>query len=224
MSVTATTIIANVDVDLKDVDSSGAAAYQQFLEADLLDYLNAAEGAIVMLKPDASVTTASSTLAAGTKQSLPTGGILLMDIYRNMGVSPGTTPGTTIVRVDIKVKNAIDPAWHTATAAAVVQEYMYDSNNPKVFWVSPPQPSSGFGYVEMAYSKIPTKIASTATAINLDDIYEEPIRAYMMHRALAKLADQSPQAAQRSAEWLNVFLRLMGQKESAKIYYGADRK
>ena len=62
----------------------------------LLDYLNDAQREIVLFRPDASTTNESFTLAQSAKQSLPSGGLRLLDVYKN--ISPNTNPVTIIER------------------------------------------------------------------------------------------------------------------------------
>jgi hypothetical protein len=213
MSTTATTIIAECAKDLLDVTKAKAVAYTHWSEAEWLTYLNDAEKEIVGLKHDAYIVDESVVLVAGIKQSIPSGGIQLIKVTCNMGVSPGTTPGAAITLVGRDILDAISPSWATETAAATVVLYMYDIKNPLNFYVSPPQPSSGFGYVAMAYAKVPTKLASTATAINLGDEYIPALKALMKSYAYAKDSDSSPDSATMSINWYKKAMAALGQME-----------
>jgi len=62
----------------------------QMTTANALGWLNDAQRAIVIVKPDASTVIRSITLVPGTKQSIA--GLKLMSVVRNMGAS-GSTPG-----------------------------------------------------------------------------------------------------------------------------------
>ena len=48
---------------------------------ELLGWLNDGQREIVLLKPDANTSSGPESLGAGIKQTLPTGGILFIDIF-----------------------------------------------------------------------------------------------------------------------------------------------
>lgn len=149
--------------------------------AELLDYLNAGISAIVASKPDVSVTTGNITLTASTpKQSLPAGGIQLLDIIRN-----AASPYTAIRQVERNHLNHIDPDWANTTGA-VVKHYSYDKRNPKVFWVYP-APSSGIS-IEAVYAVQPTRLTSASDTIPIDDLYENALYLFVLALAYAKNA------------------------------------
>ena len=175
-------------------------------------FLKSAQRQAVIIKPDISVTTAAVVLVEGTKQSLPTGAIMLIDIIRNMGAA-GTTPGTPIFPVDKDIINVVNPAWHTDTGAATVKFYVYDKKNPLVFYVSPPQPAAAFGYVEMAYSVTPADPAGIGSAITLGDIYETILIDLMLYYAYSINADQSQFAWERSKVHWNNAVMALGRKD-----------
>jgi hypothetical protein len=153
--------------------------------AEHLKAVNDGMKAICIFKPDAYTVSESVTLAAGVEQDLPTGGTQLVAITRNMGVSPGETRGERIKLIERAVLDAMDPDWASQTASATVDYYMYDPKFPTIFSVSPPQPATAFGYVEMIYYKTPTEIASDATIL-VPDIYRPVLLDYVLYRAFAK--------------------------------------
>jgi len=196
------TILASAIVDKAEIillDTTNV----RWAATELLAYLNEGQRAIVLLKPDTNVTTDSYALIAGTKQRIPDGtsdyqnatpttlpaGIMLIDVERNMGTG-GATAGRAVTIVDIRIMDTNDPDWHAATAAAEVKHYMFDIRNPKVFYVTPPQPTSGFGYIEVSYSSLPADVIISA-AITLDDIYSDVLLDYILYRAYQKDADYS---------------------------------
>ena len=73
----------------------------------------------------------------------------------------GTDPGTVIDPTDLQLLNAVNDDWHNATPSAIVQAYVLDERYPKLFYVYPPQPSSGQGWIDMAYSAIVADIIAT---------------------------------------------------------------
>lgn len=193
---------------------------------DWLRYLNSGETQLVYFKPSANPKTDVFVLVEGPRQSLPTSGIELVDITRNMGTD-GLTPGDTIHKVDPKDLDETMPAWRSASAAATVLNFMFDPNNRKEFEVYPPQPSSGFGYIEAIYSELPTKIVksgeSYAVAINLDDEYAEALKNYMIYRALRIDAQVSDAAYRRSLDSWNLFVTQIGRKDLVETRLPAKR-
>lgn len=184
-------------------------------EAEMLQYLNDGQREIVLLKPDANVTTASAVCVAGTKQSLPTGGIALIDVIRNMGIG-GATPGNAPFRTTKDTLDRHDPTWHTTTASATTEAWWMDERNPTVFYVYPPQPTSSFGYLELAYTANPTDIATTATAISLPDIYAGAMLDYLLYRCSQKAVAYSPEWTQRASTYYGSFMQSLGLKEQTE--------
>lgn len=184
--------------------------------ADLCTFGSYAETAIVLRKPDAYVKNLAFILVAGTKQTI-SDAILIFDIFRNMGTA-GTTPGTVITKVEKGVMDAVLPSWHTADASATVKHWMYDPDDPQTFLVYPPQPTSGFGYVDGKWSAFPPAI-TVGSNITLDDIYREPILDYILFRAYSVDGALAPNAAQRATAHAQLFLNSIGSKESIEEFY-----
>lgn len=178
-------------------------------DTTLLGYLNDGQRAVVLLKPNANVTNTAVQLAAGTKQSLPTGGMGPIKVTRNMG-SDGSTAGDSITFVDMEQYNYLESDWHTETAAATVEVYMYDQNDPTHFYVAPPQPATP-GYIELLYTATPTDVATTGTAITLNDIYSGLLVNYMLYRAYATEIDEISSVL--SGKYYEMFLAELGGKE-----------
>lgn len=128
---------------------------------ELLRWLHDGQRDIVLLKPDAHTKSEAMVLAISeTKQNLPTGGIQLLDVVRNMGTG-GSTPGRAVTRTERYILDAQRPNWNTETGSATVKHYMFDERNPKVFYVYPPQPAASPGYVEVVYSASPDPLIDT---------------------------------------------------------------
>jgi len=194
----------------------------RWTEAELLGWLNDAQREVTLLKPDTNVTTAEYPLIAGTKQTIPDGtssyqnsdsatldaGIVLIGVKRNMGTN-GTTPGRAITIIDMRIMDTNNPDWHSDTEAAETIHYMFDIKNPKVFYVTPPQPASAFGYVEVAYSSIPADLAAASSAITLDDIYSNVLLDYVLYRAYQKDADYAKDNA-RVQGYYSSFMGALG--------------
>jgi hypothetical protein len=158
----------------------------RWTSTELLGWLNDGQRDIVMLKPDANTKSDKHQLAVGTKQTLPTTGLIFVDIVRNV-TSAGIATGTTIKPIARDQLDAQLPAWHSEAAATNVKYFMYDSRNPKEFYIYPP--SAGSNYVELVYAYLPADIAAITAVINLDDIYANALVDYMLHKAYSKDAE-----------------------------------
>lgn len=206
-TILASTIIGRARVILRDEDS----ADYTWTDAYLLGVLNDGQRATVLLKPDSNVTNSAVQLAAGTKQTIPTGGIHLVKVTRNMG-SAGTTAGKPIHLVDMEQMGFLED-FHDATASPIVESYMYDDDDPTHFYVDPPQPATPY-YIEMVYTSNPTDIATTATAISLNDVYQGALLNYLLFRAYAIEDDANSKAL--SDTYYNLFLADLGMKTQAE--------
>lgn len=202
-TLTAQSIVDKVETTLQDTGNN------TWGEAELLGYLNDAIEKICSLKPDAYVVTAPVQLVAGVKQALPAGGTALKDIIRNMGTD-GSTPGNAVILVGRADMNAALPGWMAASANATVVHWIYEpKEDPKVFYVYPPQPATAMGYVEMRYAAVPAAIALGAV-IPIDDNHENAIMLFMLHRAWLK---KQPVLA---GGFLSMFMTDLGLSEERK--------
>lgn len=156
-------------------------------DSELLQWLNDGQREVVLYKPDAKAENTTLKLVSGTKQSIPSDGLSLIKVTRNMG-SAGSTPGKAVLLVDSAILNSQIPDWHTATASNVALHYCYDDRDPKTFYVYPPQPVTTH-YVELVYSTIPANLSSTSSTIDVDDIYGNALVDYVLYRAFSKDAD-----------------------------------
>jgi len=184
---------------------------------ELLGWLNDGQREIVLRKPDAYTKTSSVMLTASeTKQAIPSDGIILIDVIRNMGT--GVTPGRAITRTERYILDGQRPNWNTETASATVKHYMFDERNQKTFYVYPPQPTTP-GYIEIVYSAAPADLATVASTLTLDDIYASALLDYTLYRAYSKDADIAPSAPQRAVGHYQAFMQSIGAQEQAESRY-----
>lgn len=200
-TVLASRIISSAQTLLQD------AAGTRWTTAELLGWLNEGQRVVVTEKPDAYVKTEAMRLGAGVKQTIPETGTVLQSVTRNMGAG-GTSPGRSIQLVDRALMDAAVPDWAADTASATVQSYMFDDRNPRIFFVHPPQPQAGQGYVEIVYTAAPTDIAAT-DPIALGDAYEAALVNYVVYRAYAKDMDMGPNT-QRATLAYQIFTQSLG--------------
>lgn len=192
------------------------AGHVRYTSDDLLAYLNAGQRAIVEKKADANSVTEVVQLAAGTKQTIPAGSERLIEVIRNMGTD-GATAGPAITIGDRKAMDRANPYWHTATADAEVEEWFYDPRVPKVYWVSPPQPASGQGYIEIAHVAKPADVANAADPITISDFYANALTHYMLFMAFSKDAKHPSMLARASNQW-ELFRVAIGDKDQAELH------
>lgn len=180
-TITVSSLLTRVAVILQDPTNI------RWPQAELLDWLNDGQREIALFKPNAFTKNIPKQLIAGTKQTLPTDGVALVDLPRNLGAD-GTTPGNAIRMVSREILDSQLPGWHATTAAAAAKHFVYTPLDPKTFYVYPPQPATGMGYVELVYVASPTD-ATLVSTITLDDIYSSALLNYVLSRAYSKDAE-----------------------------------
>lgn len=189
-----TVILANAGEILQDVNSV------RWTAAKKLKWLNAAIRQLCLLKPEAYTVYLNLKLGAGTKQPLPTGALVLVDLHRNMGTA-GNVPGRVPRFVEKKVLDAENPMWHKDLPGAEVLHWSYDERDQKVFWVYPPQPATGQGYVDISHTALPGDISGSAP-IPVDDVYAEALTDYVVARCYA----QDPANLDKATVYMQSFM------------------
>jgi hypothetical protein len=181
---------------------------------ELVQWLNDGQLEIAATKPNAFVRNEKLRLVPGTKQILPDDAVSLIDIVRNAGTT-GDIVGNSIRLVSREILDTQIPNWHTtALENAVVKHYVYSTLDPKTFYVYPPQPAVGFGYVEAIYVAAPTD-AELGGLITLDSIYAPALLNYVMFRAYSKDAEYAANAEQAKA-YLSMWTAQLGGKVAAE--------
>jgi hypothetical protein len=179
-TVTAGAIITKAATQLIDIPGV------RWTRAELLGWLNDGLRQIVLMQPNATNTPVVVQLVAGTRQTLPTGGWMLLNIYRNMGTN-GSTPGRAVRIISRELLDAFNPDWHSATASAITKNYIYDLQDQTAYYVYPP--STGTNYLEINYSMQPADLTSESQVIPMFDVYQGPLLDYMLFRACTKDAE-----------------------------------
>jgi hypothetical protein len=89
--------------------------------------------------------------------------------------------------------NTTEPSWHDptvtgdATHGTEVKHYIFDSEDPRKFYVYPGV--AGSAYVEVVYSKNPTSIGAATDVIQVDDIFANALINFVLYRAYLKDAE-----------------------------------
>jgi hypothetical protein len=236
-TVLASTIFEECDSVLLDTDKV------RWPDVEKLRYLNAGQRLAVIYKPDIYTVNTPYQLVAGTKQSVPDGTasfqtpagatikecIQFIRLVRNMGIT-GLVAGSAITPIGEDILNAIDPDWHSATASAIVMNYIFNEMDPGHFYVTPPQPAANQGYVEAVFSAVPADVVAIEGAapydvvISLSDVYRDILMNYILFRCYAKDAALSPYNAQRATEYWNLFVMGLERKDLVKKEYSPNVK
>jgi hypothetical protein len=179
---------------------------------ELVRWLNDGQREVIVYRPDAISTTATMTLAAGTRQSLGSAGLTLppvklIEVTRNLAAS------STKLAVRLVPRAILDshvPGWHTVTGSVNVENYVFDPRDPKTFYVYPPATSSA--QLEVVYGAYPTDITEPADGaayttitgnISLPDSYSNCLLDYILYRAYTKDSEYA------------------GNAQRAQMHYGA---
>jgi hypothetical protein len=198
MSVTAQSIIRRVVETLNDTTSV------RWPVAELVRYLNDGQREVGTYRPDALVSGATHSLAAGSRQTLPANGIKLLDIVRNDSTSQRAVRMTNRQILDAQIPN-----WHNLTGATEILHFIYDPRDPLVFYVYPPAAASGAA-VYMIYAGTPAAITEPADGstysavsgnIGVPDIYANALVDYVLYRAYTKDTEYAGNAARATAHY-----------------------
>lgn len=191
-TIVGTTILNKAAIQLTDLSNI------RWTRSELLGWLNDAQRQIVLMQPNSTSVVTSTQLVVGSKQAIPSGGWMLLDVFRNMG-SNGTTPGRAIRVVSRKLLDAYSPTWHSAAQNSVTQNFVFDPQDQTAFYVYPP--SDGTNYVELKYAQLPVDLANESNAIGLLDIFEPAMLDYIMYRACSKDAEYAAGVQLASGYW-----------------------
>jgi hypothetical protein len=171
----------------------------RWTDAELLAWLNGGQLQIVAVRPDMKTATVDLTLVAGVEQSIPTTGLRLIDVKRNVD-----GPAVTLVSRD--QLNEFDPDWYVADPSDYIRHFMFDDAVPKAFEVYPP--ANAGQKVRVVHSVVPTDCADLAASIDLDDTCEGPLIDWVCYRAWSKDGD-SPQDGAKAANAITTFMNAL---------------
>ena len=215
-TLTETNLLARIRDTLQDTTSV------RWSDAELRRYINDAQREIVNFRAEASAKTANVALVVGTRQTIPTEGLRLIKITRNMSDASGGATGKRAVRlVNVDILNAQDPDWHDPTATGssthgtTVKNYVFDDDDPRVFYVYPGA-SSTSTFLEIVYSKSPTDLTTGSSTIDIDDTYANAIIDFVLYRAYLKDAEYAGNA-QRAGTHYQLFQASVGQGAQAQL-------
>lgn len=176
-------------------------------DANLLAMINEGERAFVNVKREIYPLRAAITLVAGTKQTLPTGGVAFMEAYDN------AVSGRRCTLVNRELMDAAARFFPIATQTVDAEHYMKDDRDPTRFDVVPP--NSGTGSLNILYGAVPTAIAAVGSVINLADVYEGALIAFVLAKAYAE--NTTRQDLTKSGAYTQEWKSLLGMGTQSQV-------
>lgn len=186
-----------------------------------IKYLNAAVRTLILVRPDAGSVTEPIQLIAGIKQTIPSDALRLLDITRNLGTD-GATAGKIVTPSERKHIDYSNLLWPAGTGETYIENFSYDRNVPRIFYVTPPVHATTAVYVEMSTSQLPTQMVDSDSDDGIEDIFFEPMLQFLMYKALS--ADDENVDTQKAQQHFNNFLSLLGIEQQASTLNGPETK
>ena len=187
----------------------------RWTQGELLDYLNDGQREIANLRPDSTATHSNVSLSTGTEQSIPTDGLSLIKLFRNLSGTGTDATGARAIRVVTEdALNSTQPSWHDptvtgdATHGTEVKHYIFDTNDPRKYYVYPGV--AGSAYVEVVYSKNPTNLSAVTDLIQVDDVFANPLINFVLYRAFLKDSEYASNM-QTAGTYYQLFTQSLGQ-------------
>lgn len=213
-TLTGANLISRIQDTLQDTTSV------RWSEAELIRYLNDAQREVVNFRPDASALTANVQLSTGTLQTIPTNGLRLIKVTRNMSGTSGSATGARAIRiVDFDILNTQEPNWNDPTVTGdaahgtVVKHYAFDQDDPRKYYVYPGV--SGNAYVEIVYSKTPDDFSSTSSTLDIDDTFANAVVDFVLFKSYLKDSEYAGNV-QRSSQHYQLFVNSLSSGTQAQ--------
>ena len=188
-------------------------------DAELIDYINAGQRAIVVLVPEANLieTVVDLTTSRIARQSLPSGGIKFIKATQNYA-DDGTTPQGTIRYAEKDALDTFEPTWEYISVKAdgpnYFEHFLHDKREPKVYYLYP-APAANDKRLGVLHSSNPTELTVVGSTVALSDEYIESLVSYVTYRALTKESrDTMPDQFQK--DLYNQFLATLGIKRAVE--------
>lgn len=206
MTILAKDILDKAVVQLTDL------AGIRWTRAELLGWVSDGQRAITSVQPNANNKVVSMQLVAGSRQTIPSDGWMLLDIYHYMGTD-GQTPGRVVRLISRELLDSFDLYWHSATPSPEPKNFIYDLQAQRTFYVYPP--NTGTGWLRLNYSQIPPVLTSENDEISVIEIYQPALLDYVLFRACSKDAEYAPGVA-LAQMYMQSFTALIGGKDAAE--------
>lgn len=202
----ASELLGNVRKALNDPDAI------TWSDPDLIGFLNQALRMLTIVRPDAVSTNAVLTLAAGSEQTLPAGGLRLLSILCNVNGSGGLI-GPAVRHIERLSLDDIMSSWITATPESLVTEYWYDERNPTRFWTNP---VTAGAKVRAHYSITPTALTDAGDTVPVEDAFGPALEEWMLYLAWRGDDETSP-TLNRALSHQKICFELLGIKSQSEV-------
>jgi hypothetical protein len=170
---------------------------------------------LCIVRPDSCSVRGPIALVAGALQSLPAGGLRLMDVLHN------TTGGRRVKFIEREQLDAVDPSWRAATASSVIKNYVYDSRDPTHFETYPPAAAGASVQAIYVSKPVLVTVGNVATQVlTPDDTFIEPLTNYVVFRRYSK--DAAFGAADVAAGYRSLVEQMLGVKQDKDGKSGPD--
>jgi len=209
------------DYILDAAELYGDTAYDRVSESTWIKYLNAAVRTLILVRPDAGAVTEPVLLSAGIKQTLPTAALRLLDISRNLGTA-GVTAGGIITPCDRAHIDYSNLLWPGSTGDTAIENFSYDANVPRIFYVTPPVSDTITVYVEMSTSQLPTAMTTTSSDDGIEDVFFEAIIQFLLYRAFS--ADDEAVEFTKAQTAFQNFMSLLGVESQSSRANSPEKK
>mgnify|MGYP006077590697 FL=1 len=184
----------------------------RYPNTELLKFFNDGQREVVLHRPDAKTVNASFNCIAGSKQVLPATALRLVDVVQNVG-------GRAVTQIDRKILDETLPDWHNQVADATkkIEHFVYDSADPKNFYVYPK--ATATMDLQLVYSTSPADIvissfSTDTTVISVDDVYANCLLDFMLYRSYQKDSEYAGNS-ERSMMHYSAFANALGIKTRA---------
>lgn len=213
-------ILRRVRIILQEITQNGT----RWTNEELLGWLNECYQAIVAIKPDVSSTSVTINCVPGSRQAIPEGGHLLLDVVRNMAA---TSNGYSVIQISRNALDATRRGWHGEPPSDTIEQYVFDSHEPRNFYTYPP--ATADAKLEVIYSAMlephdQTQASTDAQeVIRVSDAYAPAIVDYVLARAYSKDAESAPNL-QRAQMHSGSFVNMLGAEAQAGAAFNPNRE
>jgi hypothetical protein len=213
-------ILRRAKLILQEITQNGT----RWTNEELLGWLNESYQAIIAIKPDASSINKVMDCVIGTRQEIPADGHRLLDVVRNTAIGSN---GYSVMKTSRGALDATRRAWHSETPSITVEQFVFDDNDPKHFYVYPP--ATATAKLEIIYSAVPQPHAiaeangSSLEVIRLSDSFAPAIVDYILARAYSKDAESGANL-QRAQMHSGSFVNMLGAEANAGLVFSPNRE
>ena len=209
-------IISGVQAQLQDIDGT------RWPVSEIVEWINAGVREMAIHRPDILSETVAYALAQGTRQTIPTDAVKLIEVVRNANGRP-----VSLVN-DRRMLDVSAPNWHAMAPASQIKHFLFDLRDTDVFYVYPPAIAGAV--VDVVVAKLPapvvysgTPLSLTQAEVGIPSIYQSALLDYVLYRAWSKDAEYASNAPLASAHYQSFAMALAGDLQ-ANILAGPKKR